>query len=571
MRYLPCKLLLACAALLFGLPALVAETRGVKRVEIKTSAGETVGLYEESHALVIGVSDYTNGWPKLPGVRKDVKAVTAALESHGFNVEVVVDAKDYDALDDAFTGFIRRHGRKPENRLLFYFAGHGHTVKNYGEEMGYIIPTTSPNPNRDLNGFLDSAMDMQQVEVYAKRIRSKHALFLFDSCFSGSLFALSRAVPENISYKTAKPVRQFITSGSADEQVPDTSIFRQQFVAALRGEGDTDGDRYITAIELGEFLQKTVVNYSRNAQHPQYGKIRNPNLDKGDFVFVLPMPTPQPEPSVISKEEPQPEKQLDVEAWAMVEDSDDPENFRFFIEQFPDSPRVKLARLKLKLLERKPEHVKEAEPKPKTVTESPPVATATVEETSDASLAGTPIPLTPKQEPQPKKTPKLVKEAEPEPVKEAELEPVKETEPEPPPTVEVPDEAPSETVVASERDMTWHYVTLGIAGVALLQSLSNANQFNALASKNQELANSYASSPSAATKSEYQSNQSKMKSYKSQVQLWDTITLLALGVEAYLWFSESPDTMASRFSPRVLAFSSPQAPRGFNLKWQWQF
>jgi hypothetical protein len=44
----------------------------------------------------------------------------------------------------------------------------------------------------------------------------------------------------------------------------------------------------VTALELGEFLQKTVVNYSKNAQHPQYGKIRNPNLDKGDFVFVLP-------------------------------------------------------------------------------------------------------------------------------------------------------------------------------------------------------------------------------------------------------------------------------------------
>ena len=54
--------------LLFTLP-LSATERGVKRVEIKTSAGETVGLYEESHALVIGVSDYTNGWPKLPGVR----------------------------------------------------------------------------------------------------------------------------------------------------------------------------------------------------------------------------------------------------------------------------------------------------------------------------------------------------------------------------------------------------------------------------------------------------------------------------------------------------------------------
>jgi hypothetical protein len=163
--------------------------------------------------------------------------------------------------------------------------------------MGYIIPTTSPNPNRDLNGFLDSAMDMRQIGVYAQRIRSKHALFLFDSCFSGSLFALSRAVPENISYKTTKPVRQFITSGSADEQVPDTSIFRQQFVAALSGEGGTDGDHYVTTKELGEFLQNTVVNYSRNAQHSQYGKIRNPNLDKGDFVFALPKAATAPKPT----------------------------------------------------------------------------------------------------------------------------------------------------------------------------------------------------------------------------------------------------------------------------------
>ena len=265
-----------------------AAERGIKRIEIKTVAGETVGLYEESHALVIGVSNYTGGWPKLPGVRDDIVAVRKVLEEQGFGVKVVENPKNRIELEQAFNSFIQTHGRKPNNRLLFYFAGHGHTIKNYGEEMGYIVPASSPNPNRDLDGFLDSAMDMQMIEVYAKRIRSKHALFVFDSCFSGSLFALSRAIPQNISYKTARPVRQFITSGTADETVPDQSIFRRQFISALQGEGDTDKDGYVTALELGEFLQKTVVNYSKNAQHPQYGKIRNPNLDKGDFVFVLP-------------------------------------------------------------------------------------------------------------------------------------------------------------------------------------------------------------------------------------------------------------------------------------------
>jgi len=267
----------------------IERARGLN-VGIKDQQGKQVALYKESHALIIGVSNYTNGWPKLPGVQRDVQEVKAALEAQGFNVVIKMDL-DKIAIDEAFNDFINRYGQDPENRLLFYFAGHGHTVKMaYGEEIGYIVPVDAPNPNRDRPAFQSKAVAMQQIEIYAKRIQSKHALFLFDSCFSGSLFALSRAVPEIISYKTARPVRQFVTSGSAEETVPDESIFRAQFAQALQGEADSDQDGYVTGTELGEFLQTTVVNYSHNAQHPQYGKIRNPNLDKGDFVFKLPEP-----------------------------------------------------------------------------------------------------------------------------------------------------------------------------------------------------------------------------------------------------------------------------------------
>ena len=85
MRHIPCKLLLVFAFLLFTLPAFADKTRGVKRVEIKTQAGELVGLYEQSHALVIGVSDYTAGWPRLRGVREDVREVRRALEGKDWN------------------------------------------------------------------------------------------------------------------------------------------------------------------------------------------------------------------------------------------------------------------------------------------------------------------------------------------------------------------------------------------------------------------------------------------------------------------------------------------------------
>lgn len=263
------------------------EPRGIKIVGIQDKSGHRIGLYENSYALIIGVSDYINGWPNLPGVKSDIELVKKTLESHGFNVTMVENPTNVQ-IKQAFEDFINSHGNSLNTRLLFYFSGHGHTAKlAYGGEMGFIVPSNSPNPNIDFPGFLAKALDMQMVEVYAKRIQSKHALFIFDSCFSGSIFALSRAIPENISYKTAMPVRQFITSGSVNEQVPDKSIFCKQFVEALDGAADADKDGYVTGMELGEFLQKNVVNYSRGTQHPQYGKIRDPNLDKGDFVFQV--------------------------------------------------------------------------------------------------------------------------------------------------------------------------------------------------------------------------------------------------------------------------------------------
>lgn len=263
-------------------------TRGTAAV--KAPAAQAEALYEESRALLIGASNYQAGMAKLPGVKEDIKAVYDVLVKRGFKVEVVEDP-DVDRLERAYREFINRYGLNPKNRLLFYFAGHGVTLRqSYGGEMGYILPIDAPPPSRDEAAFLRRAMDMQQIEVYARRIQAKHALFIFDSCFSGSLFALRGAgtVPPSINYKTLQPVRQFITSGGSDESVPDVSVFRRQLVLGLEGESDLNRDGYVTGSELGDFLQQRVVDYTRGTQHPQYGKIRDPSLDRGDFVFMLP-------------------------------------------------------------------------------------------------------------------------------------------------------------------------------------------------------------------------------------------------------------------------------------------
>ena len=128
-----------------GSGSLKAEfSRAIRPVVLPNETGQQAQLYQNSHALLIGVSDYQNGWPDLPGVRKDMALVQEALEENGFEV-MTIDDPNSEQLDKIFDQFISIYGRDPENRLLIYFAGHGHSqLQTYGTTMGYLVPTDAP-------------------------------------------------------------------------------------------------------------------------------------------------------------------------------------------------------------------------------------------------------------------------------------------------------------------------------------------------------------------------------------------------------------------------------------------
>ena len=97
-----------------------AATRGIRRVVVQDSSGKTIRLYNQSHALVIGVSDYQDtGWPDLESVKEDVRSVRETLEMHGFNVGVSLNPNTREFID-VVENFIREYGYEEENRLLFY-------------------------------------------------------------------------------------------------------------------------------------------------------------------------------------------------------------------------------------------------------------------------------------------------------------------------------------------------------------------------------------------------------------------------------------------------------------------
>ncbi len=138
-----------------------------------------------------------------------------------------------------------------------------------------------------------------------------------------------------------------------------------------------------------------------------------------------------------------------------------------------------------------------------------------------------------------------------------------------------------EPEISPSSDKTWHYVAISVTLVSALMSYNAANSYNDLSAKNSTLATQYANSSSsseqASYKSEYDSNASKMKSYKSSMQTWDILTLLGLGWEAYLLMSDESGSSAVNsgsiqfpFIPRLAYQTYPYGTKTV-LRWNMSF
>ena len=278
-----------CGVIVFITATELFPQRGMS-VTVRTEREEELALYKDSHALVIGNGDYParNGWNPLPGAVNDVREVAEVLEYHGFNVILKIDVTKAE-FNKAFSDFIYKSGKDKDNRLLFYYAGHGYTTKSAtGDDLGYLVMLDTPHPENEAEFDLYS-VDMVKFVSDSKKIHAKHVLFMFDSCFSGTVLNLrNRVTPPHITDRIKNPVRQFITAGRADEPVPDRSEFKKAFLNLLEGRvEEPTPDGYLTGVELGDYLYRTVPKFSQG-QHPQHGKIHDQQLNTGDFVFVLP-------------------------------------------------------------------------------------------------------------------------------------------------------------------------------------------------------------------------------------------------------------------------------------------
>jgi hypothetical protein len=318
---------LICLCAVFGQPVLTwsQDRGGDVRLRVIDERGnpqkdETL-IYDHSYALLIGNAQYKDrAWPDLPDVDEDITAVKEVLEKqHGFKVEVALNL-NRDSLLRVIDQFISKYGQRYNNRLLIYYSGHGYTALLADERrMGYLVMPNAPAmpdvekalrtppTDEEFERFLPAAITMDEIETYARRITAKHVLFVFDSCFSGTVLYKDSGttVPPRITTEELKPVREYLTAGNETQRVPAYSKFRRKFVAGLAGQADENGDGIIFGSELGRWVGVEVERDTGRTQTPVFGK--SDLFKRGDMVFVVPRLTPptsagSPPPGTIAPE-----------------------------------------------------------------------------------------------------------------------------------------------------------------------------------------------------------------------------------------------------------------------------
>ena len=268
--------------------------------------------FQHNTAIVIGINDYTQGIPPLRTAVNDARRLAQILaEEHGFEAQLVTDG---DAAGERLRKLLQEdlpHTVGADDRVLFYFAGHGIALDGEDGPEGYIIPQDAELGKRE------SFLSMQELNEALATLPCRHFLTILDCCFAGAFrWSSTRALsdmPEVIHQERydrfiRDPAWQVITSASYDQKALDLlssqmfgersgaqqhSPFALALFEALRGAGDVvpagGGDGVITATELYLYL-RDAVEIASEAQ----GKRQTPGLwplkkhDKGEYIFLAP-------------------------------------------------------------------------------------------------------------------------------------------------------------------------------------------------------------------------------------------------------------------------------------------
>lgn len=278
------------------------------------SANANIQLpFDKSHAFVVGINAYEHV-SRLTTAVNDANGIAERLaEKHGYHVHgPFLDATKGDLLR-LFTEVI------PEvvgenDRVVFYFAGHGIALDGEDGPNGYLVPADARQGNRD------TLIPMDDLHQMLHALPCRHGLLVLDCCFSGAfkwssgfrdvVMDLPNVIYEERFWRYCKdPAWQVITSSAYDQKAVDIitnqtlgmreegsgfhSPFANALFDALEGKGDVipsdTGDGVITASELYAYLRDVVeTETTENVKRQSPSMFNLSRHDKGEYIFLSP-------------------------------------------------------------------------------------------------------------------------------------------------------------------------------------------------------------------------------------------------------------------------------------------
>ena len=272
-------------------------------------------MFYRNLAFIIGINNYTNGISSLKTAVNDAKQLVKTLrEKHNYQVWVCLDeVANLSNLNQLLEKTLLEQVTE-NDRLLFYFAGHGVALNNDDGPAGYLIPQDAKA------GDTDSYLPMTKLHDTLSKLPCRHFLGILDCCFAGAFrWSSTRDLltePEVIHKERydrfiTDPAWQIITSSASDQkaldnfkldterpQVGNHSPFAAALLKSLEGEADSyppakngkpAGDGVITATELYLYLRDTVEIPTEKRRLRQTPGIWCLNKhDKGEYIFLPP-------------------------------------------------------------------------------------------------------------------------------------------------------------------------------------------------------------------------------------------------------------------------------------------
>jgi uncharacterized caspase-like protein len=245
--------------------------------------------YTNSRALVIGINKYKHTSPLSFAVNDAEGFKNTLIDTLGFEEKNITLLLDDAATKSAiFTNYMRlaREDVELDERVIVFFAGHGHTQSGHRGEVGFLVPSDA---NMD---DLATLIRWKDLTEYSDLIKAKHMLFIMDACYGG--LALTRSVQAGsarfLNDMLLRRSRQVLTAGKANEEVSDAdgpiaghSIFTGHLLEGLRGKAVPESG-VLTAAALMSYVYANVSNDPHSEQSPHYGHFDG----DGDFVLLAP-------------------------------------------------------------------------------------------------------------------------------------------------------------------------------------------------------------------------------------------------------------------------------------------